>query len=321
MSTGPSVQDVPAASWSNNMMEDSGPAPLKPGAPRKGMALGKKKPGDVFAGLGMAEPAPAEEAAAAPQVEAAAPAVNPLADPVKVEIVEQISAKMEVEGGLSGELEIVGDFKVTVLDPNKADLVCFKLTPQDQSFKYKVHPNLNKQSHTNNILEVRDASKAYRANVEAPLLKWRMTSTNEDHLPISISFFSSQTPEGTQINLEYEMTANDICLEDVHITFPCPPSGRPAIASAEPGEAVYDAGNQQVHWHIPSIDSNDGSSGNLEFIAAADIASLTPYQFEAVRRDKTKCPMDILECYHQERKDAIPYALIKSSRYTFVIGA
>merc|ERR1719310_1925123 len=285
------------------------------------MILSKKKPGDIFGPM-PGEPAPAAAEAAVEQIEPAAPAVvNPLLDPVKVDIDEQIKAKLEVEGGLCGELEIVGDFKVTVLDPNKADLVCFKLTPQDQSFKYKVHPNLNKQSHTNNILEVRDASKAYRANVEAPLLKWRMTSTNEDHLPISISFFSSQTPEGTQINLEYEMTANDICLEDVHITFPCPPSGRPAIASAEPGEAVYDAGNQQVHWHIPSMDSNEGSSGNLEFIAAADIASLTPYQFEAVRRDKTKCPMDILECYHQERKDAIPYALIKSSRYTFVIGA
>merc|ERR1719223_892894 len=156
------------ASWAS-MTDDSGPAPLKPGAPRKGMALGKKKPGDVFAGLGMSEPAPAEQAATtqAEPEEAAAPAkFNPLMDPVKVDIEEQIKAKLEVEGGLTGEVECVGDFKVTVLDTSKADLVCFKLSPQDQSFKYKVHPNLNKQSHAANILEVRDASKAYRANVE-----------------------------------------------------------------------------------------------------------------------------------------------------------
>merc|ERR1719498_545801 len=142
------------------------------------MMLGKKKPGDIFGGLGPSEPAPV----AAEEVQAAAPAaaepvkVNPLLDPVKVDIDEQIKAKLEVEGGLDGEAECVGDFKVTVLDTAKADLVCFKLSPQDQTFKYKVHPNLNKQSHAANVLEVRDASKAYRANVEAPLLKWRFTS-------------------------------------------------------------------------------------------------------------------------------------------------
>jgi hypothetical protein len=320
MSSTPSVQEVPTASWANSMNDDTGPAPLKPGAPKKGMMLGKKKPGDVFAGLGMAEPAAAEESNAAPQVEAAPAVVNPLLDPVKVEISEQVSAKMELEGDLSGEVEVVGEFKVTVLDASKADLVCFKLNPQDQSFKYKVHPNLNKSSHANNILEVRDASKAYRPNVEAPLLKWRMTSPKEEHVPLSFSFFHSQTPDGTQLNLEYEMTANDVCLEDVHIIFPCPPSGRPVIASVEPGDAVYDSGNHQVHWHIPSMDMKDGSSGSLEFTAAADIASLSPFQFEAIRRDACKCPMDILECYHQERKDAITYALIKSSRYSFVIG-
>jgi len=322
MSTGTSEPTIPIAPFASSMVDDSGPAPLKPGAPRKGMALGKKKPGDIFGGMGAMDPAPVAEAAAEEKVEAAAPAVvNPLLDPVKVEIDEQIKAKLEVEGGLMGEVECMGDFKVTVLDTNKADLVCFKLAPQDQSFKYKVHPNLNKASHAQNILEVRDASKAYRANVEAPLLKWKLTSSNEDFLPINLSCWPSATNEGTTIVLEYEMTATDIALEDVHITFPCPPSGRPVIASVEPGEAVFDAGNHQVHWHIPQMDNNEGNSGTLEFTAAADTASLLPYQFVATRRGASKCPMDILECYHQERKEAIPYALTKTSTYLFTVGA
>jgi hypothetical protein len=320
MSTGPSVEASLPAPWSSSMADDSGPAPLKPGAPRKGMTLGKKKPGDVFGQLGMSDSSAPAEAAAEVQAEAPAPVVvNPLMDPVKVEIDEQIKAKLEVEGGLTGEVECVGDFKVTVLDVSKADLVCFKLSPQDQSFKYKVHPNLNKASHAQNILEVRDASKAYRANMEAPLLKWRLTSTSEDFLPITLSCWPSQTADGTTIVLEFDMTATDFSLEDVHITFPCPPSGRPSIVSAEPGEAVYDAGNHQVHWAIPTIEP--GTSGTFEFTAAADTASLLPYQFTAVRRGACKCPMDILECYHQERKDAITYDLTKNSTYIFTVGA
>lgn len=322
MSTSPAAADMSLpAPWASSMTDDSGPAPLKPGAPRKGMALGKKKPGDVFAGLGMSEPAPAAEAEQVEVAEpVAAPKVNPLLDPVKVDIDEQIKAKLEVEGGLTGEIECVGDFKVTVLDTSKADLVCFKLSPQDTSYKYKMHPNLNKASHVQNILEVRDASKAYRANVEAPLLKWRLTSSNEDFLPITLSCWPSQTAEGTTIVLEYELTANDICLEDIHISFPCPPSGRASIVSAEPGKAGYDAGNQQVVWVIPEINSSEGSSGTLEFTAAADQASLLPYQFVAHRRGACTCPMDILECYHQERKDAITYALSKTSTYVFTVG-
>jgi hypothetical protein len=322
MGGGPSSDSSPSP-FSSNIMVDDGPAPIKPGAPKKGMALGKKKPGDIFGGMGMSDPAPAPDAAKEEAVaEPAAPAVvNPLMDPVKVEIDEQIKAKLEVEGGLSGEAECVGDFRVTVFDANKADLVCFKLSPPDQSFKSKVHPNLNKASHAQNILEVRDETKRYKANMPVPLVKWRMTSTNEDFLPINLSCWPSQTADGTQIVLEYELTDTNVALEDVHICFPCPPNARPAIASAEPGQAVYDAGNQQVHWAIPNIDAREGSSGTLEFAAAADTATLLPYEFVGTRRGSTKCPMEILECYHMSDKSSITYALEKTTTYSFVVGA
>jgi hypothetical protein len=318
----PSPMDSMPAPFSSSITMDDGPAPLKPNAPKKGMMLGKKKPGDLFAGMGMSDPAPSPEASKEESVAEAAPpaVVNPLLDPVKVEIDEQIKARLEVEGGLSGEAECTGDFRVTVLDDKKADLVCFKLAPQDQSFKYKVHPNLNKQSHASNILEVRDESKKYKANMPVPLVKWRNTSTSEDFLPISLSCWPSQTSDGTQIVLEYELTDTNIALEDIHIAFPCPPNARPSISSAEPGQATYDAGNQQVHWVIPSIDSREGSSGTLEFSAAADTATLLPYQFQAVRRGATKCPMEIVECYHQADKSSISFALEKTSTYIFSVG-
>jgi hypothetical protein len=270
----------------------------------------------------MTEPAPAEAAKEETVAAPTAPAVvNPLMDPVKVEIDEQIKASLEVEGGLQGDLEFVGDFRVTVFDTTKADLVCFKLAPQDQSYKYKSHPNLNKASQANNILEVRDETKKYKANMPVPLLKWRSVSKSEDDLPISLSCWPSQTAEGTQIVLEYELTATDIALEDIHIVFPCPANARASISSAEPGQAAYDAGNQQVHWVIPSIDSNEGTSGTLEFNAAADTASLLPYQFTAVRRGQTKCPMDVVECYHQSDKSSINFALEKTCTYVFTVGA
>jgi len=303
-------------SWA---MEDSGPAPIKPGAPKKGMALGKKKNADVLSSMGIAPEPTAPEAAAAAEEAPAAPAYNPLMEPVRVDIEEKISADLQVEGGLEGEAVCTGQFQVTVLDASKADLACFRLNPQDQQFKYKVHPNLNKASHANNILEVREASKAYRANAPAPLVKWQFKTSDDAFLPVTLSCWPSSTSDGTQIVLELELTDESITLEDVQIRFPAAPSSRPNISSASPGEASYD-GQNEVRWSIPVLDKSE-VNGTLEFSANADAASLMPFTFDAVRRGATKCPMDILECYHQERKEKIDYVCEKACTYSFRIGA
>ncbi|CAK0791857.1 unnamed protein product, partial [Prorocentrum cordatum] len=277
-----------------------------------GMALGKKRPGDIFGGPAL--PTPVEEAV---EPEAAAPAYNPLMDPVRVEIEERIVAELSLEGGMEGEASCTGQFQVTVLDAAKADLVSFKLNQQSQAFKYKVHPNLNKASYSNNALEVRDNTKAFRANQPAPLLKWQMKSSDEAFIPVQIAVWPSSTAEGTQMVVELELTDTNIVLEDVVISFPAPANSRPSVSSASPGEFSYDG--LRVHWTIPQLDSNE-SSGTMEFAAAADQASLVPGEFTAKWRGKTKCPMDILECYHMERKDAISYDLTKTSVYQLKIG-
>lgn len=286
------------------------------------MTLSKKTLGDAFSELGMTDPAPVqatqEGTVAAPMTQAP---FNQLMSSVKVVIGEQIKAKLKVEGGLQGDIECVGSFIVTVFDSSNADLVCFKIAPQDQSFKYKIHPSLNKASLATNIIEVRDESKKYKANIPVPLLKWRSTSSSEDDLPIGLSCWPMQTAEGTHIVLEYEFSAADIGLEDIHVVFPCPPDARACISSAEPGQAVYDALKREVHWTIPIIDLREGSCGTLEFNAMTDIASLFPYQFTAVRRGQTRCPVDVLECYHQSDRSSINFALEKKSTYIFTVGA
>jgi len=303
--------------WSAPRDDDSGMATFKPkSGPKRAMVLGKKKPGD---GLLPPEPAAAE---AAPEVrdepEKVAP-YNPLMDPVKVEIDEKITASLQLEGGLNGEATCNGQFQVTVLDVAKAGLACFKLAAQSNEFKYKVHPNLNKASHANNILEVKEASKAYRANAPAPLLKWQSKSSDEAFLPVTVSCWPTSTTDGTAIVLELELTDTNVALDEVIIRFPAAPSSRPQISNAEPGEAVYDTGTQQIFWQIPLLDKNE-STGTLEFTASADSASLLPCTMQAVRRGQTMCPMDITGCYHQETNSEISFTCEKTSTYELSIG-
>eukprot|EP00931_Biecheleriopsis_adriatica_P034659 TRINITY_DN19_c0_g1_i1.p1 TRINITY_DN19_c0_g1~~TRINITY_DN19_c0_g1_i1.p1 ORF type:complete len:560 (-),score=145.36 TRINITY_DN19_c0_g1_i1:218-1810(-) len=320
MSMGPASigSDSGSTPWSSGLMEDSGPAPLKPGAPKKGMALSKKKPGDILGSMGLAPETTTAPEAAVPD-EPAVPAYNPLMEPVKVVIEETVTANLQAEGGLDGEATLEGAFKLTVLDASKASLASFKLAPLSQEYKYKVHPNLNKQSHANNILEVRDASKAYNVNAPMPLVKWQMKSSNEDFLPVQLSCWPSATSDGTQIVLELELTDTSVTLEDVRIRFPAGPSSRPQISSAEPGEASWD-GQSEICWRIPVLDKSE-ANGTFEFSASADSVSLMPFVFEAVRPGATKCPIEILECYHMEKKEPIAFACDKSCSYSFRIGA
>mmetsp|Transcript_70597 Transcript_70597/g.147867 ORF Transcript_70597/g.147867 Transcript_70597/m.147867 type:complete len:549 (-) Transcript_70597:70-1716(-) len=306
------MQETPA--WNPGMSDDSA-ATYKPKAgPKKGMTLGKKKPADIFAGMGASDPAPAEEAA--PQEEEApAPVVNPLKEPVKVLVQEKVTGSLEVEGGLNGEAACNGSFEVSVYDHAKADLVCFKLAPQSQEFKYKVHPSLNKASHANSVLEAREGLPAFPTG---GCLKWQLKTTSDSFLPITISCWPTATGDGTQMVIELELTDDKVVLENVMISFPASAGSRPSVSSASPGEGSYRDG--RVVWHIPVFDKGEGS-GTLEFTAAADSASLLPGRFEALQTGTTRCPMEILECYHQTSKDAIDFACEKRVIYELEIGS
>jgi len=312
------TMDIAPAPWSNAMTDDSGPV-LKPTAPKKGMALGKKKPGaDLFAGFGDSEPAAASaEPTAAAQETAAPAAVNPLLDPVVVDIEEKITAELQVEGGLTGDVTCQGSFSVTVMDTQKADLVAFKLAPLDKSVKYKIHPNLNKASHEQSILEVRDATRAYRANTPVPLVKWQLKSSDESFLPVTLSCWPTSTADSIQIVLELELTDTNAVLEDITIRFPAPPSAAPAVTQAEPGQAAASSG--EIRWCIPRLDGGE-SNGTLEFSARCDQASLLPFTFEGTQKNVTRCPMNIVECYHMERKEQISFTCNKASTYQLTCG-
>jgi len=300
--------------WTPSMNADTQATINVKSGPKKGMALGKKKP-DIFAGLGDAGPSPVEEAAA-PVEEAApaAPAFNPLADPVKVEIKEKITADLEVEGGLSGEATCNGSFEVSVLDPAKAALVCFKLAPCRQDFKYKVHPSLNKASHAQHLLEVRQGVAAFPSG---GCLKWQMKTGDDAFLPVTLACWPTPTGTGTEIVLELELTDQSVVLENITIAFPVSGGARPEVESASPGEAGFR--DNQVIWYIPVFDASEGN-GTLQFKANADTSSMLPATFEATQ-STTRCPMDILECYHQASKDAITYSLNKVVSYELKIGA
>lgn len=223
-------------------------------------------------------------------------------------------ADLAIEGGLSSEATCTGSFEATVLDPVKTGLVCFKLAPCRQDFKYRVHPSLCKASYAQHVLEVQDGVAAFPTG---GCLRWQMKTKDENFLPVAMSCWPTPFGDGTEMLLEVELTDQNATLENVTICFPVSRSARPQVERASPGEATYKDG--QVIWYIPVLDSSEGS-GTLQFKASDDVASMLPVSFEAVQ-STTKCPMEIMECYHQAGKDAVNFACERKVTYALKIGA
>merc|ERR1719282_398696 len=308
------MEEMPV--WTPSHLESSTNT-IKAHGSKPGMKLSLKKLGDTQ--LGLPELATVHEAEVAAESKAIAH-VNHFLDSVKVEIEKKIIADLNLDGTMESDARCMGQFQVTVLDTSKADLVCFKLNPHSSEFKYKVHPNLNKESRANNVLEVHDTSRTYHANAPTQLLKWQTRSSDENFIPIALSCWPESKADCTHMVIEFQLQDPSMCLEDVHIRFPADLESKPSISSADPGEAIYDPSQQQVHWQIPVL-NHDVSIGTLEFRAHADPTSFFPGKCEAIMRGSTKCPIEILECYHQTRKDAICFTCIKSSRYSLKINA
>uniref|UniRef100_A0A0G4HZL6 Coatomer subunit delta n=1 Tax=Chromera velia CCMP2878 TaxID=1169474 RepID=A0A0G4HZL6_9ALVE len=295
------------------------PSPINVKAPTKGLKLGKAKATDSTLDALRTEVGKiGGGAAAAGAVEeevVETTRVNPLQEPVCVTIEEKLIAKLSSEGGVE-EVTVEGALEVKVLDVNKAGLAAFKITPEDKRFKYKVHPNLNKQSYANGVLEVRDTSRAFRPNTPAALLKYKSTGSDESLLPISFNCWPSPTSDGTEVVLEFEVLKKDVTVSDVCISIPCPTKVPPMITDPDFGSAEYTGG--AIIWRLDSIGGTVGS-GSFEFKAKTDASSLMPIRVEG-RTQKLVCALKILECHHMETGDAINCAIDEKASVEYSLG-
>eukprot|EP00443_Scrippsiella_acuminata_P007743 CAMPEP_0115207660 /NCGR_PEP_ID=MMETSP0270-20121206/20829_1 /TAXON_ID=71861 /ORGANISM="Scrippsiella trochoidea, Strain CCMP3099" /LENGTH=507 /DNA_ID=CAMNT_0002621257 /DNA_START=102 /DNA_END=1625 /DNA_ORIENTATION=+ len=303
-SRGDSKQTAPPA-WAPLAVDDSSTT-VKPHAyPKTGMKLGRTKLSDVCASLGGCDFVTCQE-----------PVEAPVMDPelVKIMIQEKVTANLGVEGSLIGNATCSGSFEVSILDPSKAGLICVKLAPQLQDLKYVVHPHLNKASHSNGLLQVRKDQSRFPTG---ECLKWQLKTSDDSFLPVAMSCWLTALGDGTHVIVELEFANSSAALENISIRFPAPASSRPSIASVSLGDAEHT--DRHIVWRIPMFDSN-ADSGKLEFVASADAALLLPARFEATEIGSTKCPMDVLECHHQESEEAIPFVCMKKVAYELNIG-
>lgn len=89
---------------------------------------------------------------------------------------------------------------------------------EENNPKYKVHPNFNKALVSTSVLELRDGSRPYKANMSIPILKWRRTGSDETFLPIALNCTLTPTADGSRIVVQFALIYMAVSFEDVVIS-------------------------------------------------------------------------------------------------------
>ncbi|XP_062103448.1 coatomer subunit delta-like [Humulus lupulus] len=96
------------------------------------------------------------------------------------------------------------------------------------------------------------------------LLKWRMQSTDESMVPLTINYWPSVSGNETYVSIEYEASSM-FDLWNVVIFVPLPALREAPNVRQVDGEWRFDPRNSLLEWSILLID-NSNRSGSMEFI-------------------------------------------------------
>eukprot|EP01135_Chromosphaera_perkinsii_P008597 Nk52_evm39s1401 gene=Nk52_evmTU39s1401 len=229
---------------------------------------------------------------------------------VHIRIEERISLCANRDGGLQN-MEVKGDLFLVIQDAEKAKAkICLNLL-DDKGFQFKTHPNVNKKLFSqDNIIGLKDPSRSFPTNSEQGVLKWRLQTSDESLIPLSINCWPSVNGDGTcDVNIEYELEQTHLVLKDVIIAIPIPHgAGSPSVESCD-GQYDFNSRHGRLEWSIPLIDENE-TSGSMEFSLAScsDANALFPVSVDFVS-NKTCCEFVVDSVLSAETEEEFKYSI------------
>jgi len=187
--------------------------------------------------------------------------------PIEITISEKLLVTMDRDGVMK-KFEVKGDMEVLVNDPDSTQ--CIIETNVNPSRKldfgkpaWRLHPRMNSSEWKKGVLCLKDLQKKFRVGRggKTSILKWRMSTTDEDRLPLTLEFWPEQESGSVTVNAQF--TAN-AALKNAIITFPTPTNQEPEIASCEHGDTAFYRNDQELQWILNDLE--EGDSGSIEYM-------------------------------------------------------
>ena len=217
---------------------------------------------------------------------------GPIAD-VEIDCSERFEIVLDREGVLK-KYEIRGDFEIAVNNPDCGQCIVvidnkrsgglltpiLEKTADFGKIHWKLHPKMDLRLwNLNSVLKLKD-EKRYKIGraCRTSILHWRMSTANEDTVPLSLDYWPEIELGKIHVTLQYTILLGEgQHIEDCMVTLPLPTSmvGRDCELDVESidGSFNYDKRNGELNWLINSaIDGsgkerplNEGDMGMFEF--------------------------------------------------------
>ncbi|KAK7280535.1 hypothetical protein RJT34_25599 [Clitoria ternatea] len=200
-----------------------------------------------------------------------------LTDPVTLNVEEKLNVTLKRDGGVSN-FDVQGTLSLQILNQEDGHIQVQVQTGDNQAISFKTHPNMNKELFANDcILGLKDPNRPFPPGQAGDaggvgLLKWRMQSTDESMVPLTINCWPSSSGNETYVSIEYEASSM-FDLRNVVISVPLPALREAPSVRQIDGEWRYDSRNSFLQWSVLLID-NSNRSGSMEFVVPLSDSSI-----------------------------------------------
>ncbi|KAK2847482.1 hypothetical protein Q5P01_010481 [Channa striata] len=309
----------PASIITDTIVEPEKPkitsAPVRPSGPSKALKLGAKgKEVDNFVDKLKSEgetimPSTGKRGSDVSKV--LPPPVN--MESVHMRVEEKISLTCGRDGGLQN-MEVLGMVLLRVTDEKNGRIRLVINNTDNKGLQLQTHPNVDKKLFTSeSVIGLKNPEKSFPLNSDVGVLKWRLQTTDESLIPLTINCWPSESGTGCDVNIEYELQEESLELNDVVISIPLPSGvGAPVIGDLD-GEYKHDSRRNVLEWCLPVIDANN-KTGSLEFSIAGQPNDFFPINVSFVSK-RNYCDIQVTKVTHVDGDSSIRF----SSETSFVV--
>uniref|UniRef100_A0A4X1SPF9 Coatomer subunit delta n=2 Tax=Sus scrofa TaxID=9823 RepID=A0A4X1SPF9_PIG len=292
------------------------PAPARPSGPSKALKLGAKgKEVDNFVDKLKSE---GETIMSSNMGKRTSDATKVHAPPINMESVhmkieEKITLTCGRDGGLQN-MELHGMIMLRISDDKFGRIRLHVENEDKKGVQLQTHPNVDKKLFTaESLIGLKNPEKSFPVNSDVGVLKWRLQTTEESFIPLTINCWPSESGNGCDVNIEYELQEDNLELNDVIITIPLPSGvGAPVIGEID-GEYRHDSRRNTLEWCLPVIDAKN-KSGSLEFSIAGQPNDFFPVQVSFVSK-KNYCNIQVTKVTQVDGNSPVRF----STETTFLV--
>ncbi|XP_041373847.1 coatomer subunit delta-like [Gigantopelta aegis] len=280
----------------------------KPSATGKALKLStKKKDVDTFVGQLESEGekvSSSNKAVSSSVSKIATPAANQ--ESIHVIVEEKIALTAGRDGGLEN-MEIHGMVKLKITEDKYTRVRINVVNNDDKGIQIQTHPNIDKKLFmASSCVGLKHPEKPFPLNTDIGVLKWRFQTQDDSFMPLSINCWPSESSNGCDVNIEYELEKPELELENVIISIPCPSgAGSPVVGECD-GDYSYDTRNRLLQWNLPVIDASN-KSGSMEFSINGHPDDFFPVNVSFVSK-KPYCDIQITDVRLVDDNQSVRYS-------------